>query len=335
MTRFAIAFAFTAAFASSAAAQTFELKYGDWIPPQNPANTRVLEPWIQAVNSDSEGALTINWFKGGSLGNQRTIYDNILNGTADAGWVTPSILPGRMPRSGIANLPFQAEGLTASQASTALWNTYKTGVFDGDYTETFPLALVVLTKVVIHTNFPLKTMEDLRGKKLSAGAQTPLIMALGGTAVPIAIPEMSQSIGRGVIDGAVLAWMGAATFRLYDVTSYHLELPWPPGYAGVYINRAQYNKIPAKGKAALDKHSYLPLSVGYGKIFEFIEQHERAEGQKDPKHVTTIIDPAENARWRQRGQGIIDEWMKTTPDSAKIVAAYNAEVEKVRASAPR
>jgi TRAP-type C4-dicarboxylate transport system substrate-binding protein len=291
-----------------------------------------LEPWIEAVTKDSEGALTVNWFKGGTLGNQRTIYDNIVNGTADAGWVTPSIIPGRMPRSAIANLPFQVEGLTASQASMALWNTYATGVLDGDYKETLPLALVFLTRVVIHTTFPLKTLEDLKGKKLSAGAQTPLIMALGATAVPVAIPELGQSISRGVIDGSVLAWMGAATFRLYDVTNYHFELPWPPGYAGVFINRETFNKIPDKGKASLNKHSGMPLSIGYGKVFEFIESYEKAEGQKDSKHITTVIDPAENARWRERGKPIIDEWMKSTPDSARIVAAFNAEVEKVRAT---
>jgi TRAP-type C4-dicarboxylate transport system substrate-binding protein len=333
MTRFRFAaVAATALFTVPAFAQTFELKYGDWIPPQNPSNTRVLEPWIEAVQKDSDGTLTINWFKGGSLGNQRTIYDNIVNGTADAGWVTPSVVPGRLPRSAVANLPFQVEGLTASQASTALWRTYETGVFDGDFTETFPLALTFTTRVVIHTTFPLKTLEDLKGKKLSAGAQTPLVMALGATAVPVAIPELGQSIGRGVIDGTVLAWMGSTQFRIYDVANYHLELPWPPGHTAVFINRASYNKIPAKGQEALKKHSGLPLSVGYGKIFEMLEAADKAEGQKDPKHVITIIDPAENVRWRERGKVIIDEWVQKTPDGAKIMAAFNAEVDKVRAA---
>jgi TRAP-type C4-dicarboxylate transport system substrate-binding protein len=335
MTRYRLAAALAAAafmVAPAAAQQTFELKYGDWVPPQNPANTRVLEPWIEAVQKDAGGALTINWFKGGSLGNQRTIYDNIVNGTADAGFVTPSLVPGRLPRSAVANLPFQAEGLTSSQASTALWRTYQTGVFDGDFREAFPLALTFTTRVVIHTTFPLKTLEDLKGRKLNGGAQTPLIMSLGATAVPVAIPELAQSIGRGVIEGTVLAWMGSTQFRMYDVTTHHLEMPWPAGHVAVFVNRQSYNKIPDKGKAALNKHSGLPLSVGYGKIFEFIEAFDKDVGAKDPKHTITVIDPAENARWRERGQAIINDWVQKTPDGAKILATLHAEVDKVRAS---
>jgi hypothetical protein len=36
-------------------------------------------------------------------------------------------------------------------------------------------------------------------------------------------------------------------------------------------------------------------------------------------------------RWKQRVQPMLDEWVKTTPDGAHVLAAFRDEIAKVRA----
>ena len=42
------------------------------------------------------------------------------------------------------------------------------------------------------------------------------------------------------------------------------------------------------------------------------------------------LAPEEEARWKQRAQAVVDEWTKSTPDGARVLAAYRAEIAEVR-----
>jgi hypothetical protein len=48
-------------------------------------------------------------------------------------------------------------------------------------------------------------------------------------------------------------------------------------------------------------------------------------------HEIIELPDEEIARWRQRLAPITENWLKETPDGAKILAAYRAELAKVRA----
>ena len=41
--------------------------------------------------------------------------------------------------------------------------------------------------------------------------------------------------------------------------------------------------------------------------------------------------PAEQARWKQRIQPLIDEWVAATPNGAAVLAASREEIAKLRA----
>jgi hypothetical protein len=45
--------------------------------------------------------------------------------------------------------------------------------------------------------------------------------------------------------------------------------------------------------------------------------------------------PDEAARWRARIAPVVDEWAKRTPDGEIVLAAYRAEIAKIRAQSPR
>jgi hypothetical protein len=43
------------------------------------------------------------------------------------------------------------------------------------------------------------------------------------------------------------------------------------------------------------------------------------------------LQPAEAAKWRERLKPIVEDWVRTTPNGAAILAAYRDEIKKVRA----
>jgi len=57
----------------------------------------------------------------------------------------------------------------------------------------------------------------------------------------------------------------------------------------------------------------------------------RELARKQPDQVIYTLDAAEEARWIERVKPSIEEWVKTTPDGEKVLAAYRDEVKKIRA----
>jgi hypothetical protein len=47
-------------------------------------------------------------------------------------------------------------------------------------------------------------------------------------------------------------------------------------------------------------------------------------------HTVGELDAAEAARWKQRLTPVTEEWAKATPDGAKVLAAFRAEMANVR-----
>jgi hypothetical protein len=50
-----------------------------------------------------------------------------------------------------------------------------------------------------------------------------------------------------------------------------------------------------------------------------------------PDHVIKHVPDTELAQWKARVQPIVDEWVKATPNGAKVLAAYRAEIAKIEA----
>lgn len=87
----------------AAAQEPVQLKFAMWGPPQAPM-TRACAEWAEIVTKASDGALKVQIFWN-TLGNGQTVYDNIKNGVADAGWVLQPLVPGKFPKTSVVELP--------------------------------------------------------------------------------------------------------------------------------------------------------------------------------------------------------------------------------------
>src|SRR5262249_50643976 len=93
-----------------------------------------------------------------------------------------------------------------------------------------------------------------------------------------------------------------------------------------------YAKLPAKAKAALDKHSgYQASRDAFGAALDRIYANSQAIVRGQPNQVISTLPPGDEANYQKTlVEPLNAEWQKTVPNGAAIFAAYRAEAARVR-----
>ena len=299
--------------------------------PNSTVNTLALAPWMKQVEQDGQGAIEVKLFAGGTIGTYRNIYDRLLNGVTDIAYGLFGELAGQFPKSDVVGLPF--EGNTSYASAVALWRLYDKGITADEFSKVKVLGFGRYPYGNIHARRPVNGIADLKGMKMGAFSRVvgQIIENFGATPVSMPVTEVYQSLQRGLIDGTVVAWTGVDTYKYHEVAKYHVEAPISANSSFVFMNKDAYAKLTGKAKAALDRHTGEPFAKMLGKMFDDTENEAREKVRAMPDHVIKQVPAAELAQWKARAQPVIDEWIKSTPDGARVLAAYRAEIESIRA----
>lgn len=202
-------------------------------------HSMVRGPYVEfakKVAEETDGAIEFNVFSAGSLlppaSSLQGVRDGVAQVTYHAGTYTPSELP-------IANLIgdmafYNTDPLVMAFASTefgltnpeqqAEWKTNGV-VYGGGYST---------SEYFMQCNTPIRTLEDIKGKRLrmAGGAWSRFAEHVG--AVPVSIPssEMYTGLDAGSLDCAVAAADALDSFSLKDVVTDMNTLPIGNYYAG-------------------------------------------------------------------------------------------------------
>jgi TRAP-type transport system periplasmic protein len=308
---------------ASAVAQEVQLKFAAWGPPQAPMNRNTAE-WAEMVNRDGAGVVKVTVFWN-TLGNAATVYDNIKNGVADAGWVLQPLVPGKFPKTSVVELP----GLfkSSEEASTALWKLYESGFLKDEYDEVRPLAIVPMTGNRIHTKVPIDNVAALAGKKYRVAGRTlgDVIGALGGTGIQMAWTDIHQSLEKGVIQGTLSPWNDFVPAKFPEVTKYHLDHDFGMIAGLVAMNRRAYDALPANAKAIVDKHSGMALTLWLSREADKNMAMNREQVAKSPGHQVFTLPPAEAAQMQARFKPVVESWKQRTKGGAETLKALGKE----------
>jgi TRAP-type C4-dicarboxylate transport system substrate-binding protein len=141
----------------------------------------------------------------------------------DVGFILFAFASGKFKQQDVAALPFEAE--TSVLSSIALWKIYEAGVTAKEFDAVRPLGLWTFPNAAIHSREPIRTLDDFKGKKLIASnaIAAKMIPALGATPISLRPDEAYTALQRGTTDGALMPFTGMETFKLHEVTKYHLD----------------------------------------------------------------------------------------------------------------
>lgn len=326
--RNALGIALLVAAPALARAEAVTLKFGFPAPATSYVNTDAITPWLDDVEKASGGTLKIKLFAGPVLGDFNNIYDRTVSNVAQISFGTFGAYASIFPRTQVSDLPFVNDDTRRS--SDALWRLYAKGLLNPEYDKVKVLALFTFPGSILNSNKPVKTLDDVKGMKLAASSRTlgEIAIEMGAAPITLTPSDLYEAQNRRVVDGILVGWTAVKTFRLDDVTKYHLELPLGEAPAFVFMNKSAYAELPAEAKAAIDKYSGEPFSDRLGLANEHANRAEAQHVASLAGQSVTKLSAEQYPIWQQRIRPVIDQWAKSTPDGAKVLAAFQDELKQ-------
>jgi len=320
-------------FGGSAPARADEVKllFADVVPPGTVIDAKVVQPWAQKVNQEGKGVLSIDVRPGPSMANFENVYDRVMTDVVQIGWEIQAAVGGKFPRSNVVALPLITDDSVAS--SVAFWRLYKQGLLNAEYDQVVPIMLVTLPPAAFHFAKPLKSIDTMAGEKLIVPNKVAgdALQALGGSPLSLPLTDMYPAIQRGTADGTMIAWVAFNPWKLFEVTSYHVDTAFGGAAGMIFMSRAKYNALPPAAKKIIDENSGEALSRNFGKVMADENEVQRRAVMKMPKQTFVTPNAAELATWQKKITPVIDQWTKVVPDGGKVLTQFKAELANVKA----
>ena len=322
--------ALAAVSAAAFAEEPLLLRYGDPGPPDATIHTDLIGPWAEKVNKESGGALNVKVFVGYSLVNMLNTLDRVADGVADFAFCILGPVSSQFPQTLVATLPFEAEN--AHEAGLALQRLYDKGIIAGEWTKVKPIAFGVFANLSYHTVPVVKTLDDLKGVKMSVQGRlsSETLEALGGSPISLPINQVYESLHRGMVQGSAIGWPAAVAFKLTDIAHNHVRASLGGEAAIMIMNNTSYANLTREAKAVIDANSATFYTNWFNKVIDDTERDHIAATQKMGDQSIYTLPPAELAKWKKLIEPVVADWVKRTPDGAHVLAAFRSEIAAIR-----
>jgi len=308
-------------------AQEVVLKIHHFLPPQSTIQAQVFVPWCDKIGKESGGKIKCQIYPAMQLGGTPPqLFDQAKDGVADIVWTLPTYQAGRFIKSEVFELPFMAK--SAETGSPALWDYVQKNSLD-EFRGVKVLALHVHDGSLLHfASKRVTNMDELKGLKVRAPTRigTKFLTAIGAVPVQMPVPQVTESLAKAVIDGAMVPWEVAPALKLQEVAKYHLDTAAgvPKMSNSIFViamNQAKYDSLPPEVKKVIDANTGFEWSKQIGKIFD----GTTAPGKKlavDAGGVFDTLSAAEYERWTKATEAVDKEWVKDVSEKGANGAAF-------------
>lgn len=291
------------------AQDVIKLKAANYLPPTHKMS--LLSGWFcDEVKKRTNGKVEITYHAGGTLLSPDKMYVGVSTGIADMGLSHTGYTRGRFPVTEVLDLPLGfPSGYVASQVSYDFYNQFKPSEWDAVHVLYFATTgpLIIQT-----TSKPVKSLEELAGLKIRATGQTAdIVKSLGAVPVPLGMPDVYDSLRRGVIEGVMVDLSTLKYWKFAEVVKY-VTSAWQigSGYTFYWVmNKNKWDKMPPDvqkvltevGIEAKDKQAALWNEMD----IEGVQAFKEKGGQ-----MISLPD-AEAAKWVQKVEPVIAEYRKS------------------------
>jgi len=238
---------------AAAAADPIKLSYANFFPAQHFTNTKQFPLWIKEVEEATGGKVKITNYPGQTLLEAAEIYEGVVRGTADLGHGSAAYSRNRFLVTEGSELPGIEFG-SATANSLVAWETYKK-FNPAEYSDVKIMYLMAVGPGFLYSKKPIRTLADLKGMRIRAtGPGADALKAMGAVPVAMTMPEVYESLSKGIIDGQMAPPEVLKAWRQAEVTKYITVIP--PIYASVQysvMNLAKWKLLPEDVKKAIEK----------------------------------------------------------------------------------
>jgi TRAP-type transport system periplasmic protein len=316
---------------ATAMAQETTLVLATTTPPNSPASAQLHHPWANRISEQGKGIIRIDVRDGPAIANPNNAFSRVMDDVVQIAPVSTSYVGGKFPLLEVVNLPLISD--KSREASIAFWRLYKSGILEADFQDTVPLQVVGYPQAGMHLTKAPKSLDDLRGLRLQSGGKvlSDTLSKLGGTPLSLTVVDLYEALQRGSVDGTVIQYMTFPTFKFDEVTSYHVDFPFSSWPQMIFMSKKRHDGLSAAARKIIEENSGEAQSRRWGEFYDELEIKSRENiVAKSSRHTIVTLQPEHMEKWRQKVLPVIDEWVKSTPGGDKVLAAYRAELAKVK-----
>lgn len=307
------------------------LKWAVFTPDSEVTFRTVMKPFAETVQRESDDAVVFDLFPNGALGrNPGQQPQMLLDGVADLAWVVQSYSPGRFPDTEVLELPGLFKDIRES--SLVATGLAKNNVLK-DYGDYYIVGLWGTAPYSIHTNFPVNSIADLKGKTIRASSKNESAALRAFGAVPIGMPvtEIPEAISRGTISGTTSHLSPFFDFGLDRVTNNHFFIGLGVVPLAVLMNKKKFDALPETSRAVIERNAGYALTK---KWIDSIASYNAANLEKlksNPKNKIVFPDQAQLDEAQKLLAPVREEWVAASDRHKELKAALDSELGKVRA----
>lgn len=319
---FVAAFMATAVIPNFAMAET--LKVSTFLPPSHAFN-RMIEAWGKELSEKTDGELTIDLFPAGQLGPPPRQYDLAATGAADIAVVLTATNPGRFPITELAAMPlaYPSEGnlsAISSERLTMLADKY----LAAENPSTKILWMAVTPPLKVHLSGDEQpTIDGLAGKRIRYAGKVfqQMIESLNASPMPVEPGDVSESMSKGIIDGATFPYEAVMAFDLGDVVKYSIEPGMASAVFSVVMNDGKFNSLSPEHQQLIVETTGAARAKAFGAMWDEGEAEGREYALGKGIEIVTL-EGAELDKLKSLVKPIIDSTITEVDKSGKPGRAF-------------
>lgn len=326
-----------AGFTAQASAEKVVLKVAHFLPAVAIAQTKMMEPWCDKINKESNGQIECQLYPAMQLGGSPAqLLTHARDGVADVVWTLPGYTPGRFPVSEIFEAPFFA---TDHQSTArALWDFTEKNTQD-EFAGLKTIAVWANGPNHFHLrNKDVATAEDLKGLKIRAASRlsNKFLTNIGASAMGMPLPQAVEGMSKGVIDGLMAPWEVVPSVKLNELATNHVEVLDEAGRGMAtstmifVMNKKKYDSLSPELKKVIDDNSGREHSAWVASVFAEGDVAGRKATEGRSNKISQLPQP-EVAKLKAASADIAKEWIADVSKKGKDgQALYDEAVALVK-----
>ncbi len=280
-----------------------------------------MEAFLKELETESGGRVKFTFYPGETLLKGNQLYEGAATGIIDVAMTGLHYTPGRFPSMDALYQPF---GFPSGWSATQVANDYYEKFRFEEFNDTHPLFFHASGRLCFYTKKAVRTLPDLTGMTLRCGsASNNVLLALGAVPNNMGMPDVGESIGRGLLDGVFMGADGLITWRFGDVVKY-ITFPMIGGcdVFVVTMSNSSWNKLPSDVQEVFNDVS-AKYADEAAEMWGGLNNADYALG-KDLGIDYITLSAAEKARWKAAVAEVIDAYV----DARVAAGESRSEVEE-------
>jgi TRAP-type C4-dicarboxylate transport system substrate-binding protein len=287
-------------------AKPIELNYSIFFPDVHIV-CQTAKAWAEEIEKRTDGRVKIKLHPGGTLTAADKCYDGVVNGISDIGMSCFAYTRGRFPLLEGLDLPVgYPNGTTATRIATELAMKYE----PAEIGDVHVLYIHAHGPGILASKKPVRTLDDMKGLKVRAtGLSTKIVAALGGN--PQAMPQGDtyEALQKGVVEATFCPIETLKGWKQGEAINFVTDSS-AIGYTTamfVVMNQKAWDKLPADIQKVFTETSQEWVAK-QGAAWDQADNEGRAFVEELKREIIPL-SPEEQAKWKERVQPILDEYV--------------------------